>query len=103
MRNNKLRMFWIWICIIVWAVLWWVIYGLSLLFTTTTQLETVITNQSTTGTNTQNNQNEWSLFVGSWAILSWWAEDTWEIVSRTTIREKLKHVPVSEKRWTSAQ
>lgn len=91
-------MFWIWICVIVWAILWWIIYWLSWLFIPSAT-NTIIVNQQATGANTQNTENNWMLFVGSWAVLSWWVEDTWEIVSRTTIREKLKHVPVTEKRW----
>ena len=91
-------MFWIWICIIIWGVLWWIIYWLSWLFTPSAT-DTIVVNQPTTGTDTQSTESNWMLFVGSWAILSWWAEDTWQIESRTTIREKLKYVPVTEKRW----
>lgn len=100
--NNKLRIFRIWICIIAWAAIWWIIYWLSLLFIPSST-NTLVTNQPTSGASTQNTENNWGLFVGSWAILSWWVEDTWEIESRTTIREKLKYVPVTEKRWSSAQ
>lgn len=54
--------------------------------------------------------NTWSLFTwNNWTwnfILDWANADSWEIVSRSTIREKLKHVPVSETNWvpiTSAE
>lgn len=96
-------MFWIIVCILLWLSLYGVLYWISILVKSY-EWSIPITNQATTGTNTaQNTWNTQWIFVGSWAILPWWAEETWEIESRTTIREKLKYVPVTEKRWSSAQ
>ena len=103
MPNYKLRIFWIAVCTIVWSFLGLIVNWLSWLLIQS-ETKTNITNQSTTGVNTaQNTWNTQWVFVGSWAILPWSAEETWEIESRTTIREKLKYVPVTEKRWSSAQ
>ena len=104
--NKKLRMFWVIICLLLGIIIWGILYALSWLFNASESEKTIINEQPKSPTNTQNTWNnwaDWTTFAWSWAILSWWVEDTWEIVSRTTIREKLKHVPVTEKRWTSAQ
>lgn len=100
--NKKLRMFWVIICLLLGIIIWGILYALSWLFNASESEKTIINEQPQSPTNTQNTWNNWAdgtTFAWSWAILSWWVEDTWEIVSRTTIREKLKHVPVTEKRW----
>ena len=54
-------------------------------------------NESSWYTNWQNNY--------SWTNILWGPSqtDTWGIVSRSTLREKLKHVPVSEVNWVPTQ
>jgi hypothetical protein len=106
--NSKLRMFWIWACVLLWIIASILIYQLYT-WSVANKNSTKDTIPSITSWDTVNNtiENTWdesSWFFNTWSTtLDTTTEDTWQILLRTSIREKLKHVPVSERRWTSAQ